>query len=313
MNNMAKKSKSLSVNVPGMQGVSVNTYENFGSLTGLFPTITSLEGSMLIQSGSTDIINQTRAIAFDDTIGSTGATAASSTGITVKKRILVPNHQITPTLIGLDEQIDLTTTFTDRDNVKPSGSAVDITTGLQSKYIAGSAFNNIRHNATAVVFSSTPADLVVFSGAKGVDTALKGTFSAGTGDYFAGEVQITDVIDYSANACRGFIDGDTRMFFIASTSVTSSSPTHLESSGSFYAFDIQNSSFKDADQKTLVYAGLTDSGIMSSLPLHQTGAINSDRLLVNERFAAGGFTYEPSQHGPDNKGTDSVAFGGWTK
>ena len=307
---MAKKSKSISTDAPNVQGASINTYERFGSSAGLFPTITSLEGSMLIQSGSADVVNQTRATAFDDTIGST---CGSNTSIAVKKRILVPNHQVTPMLIGLGEQLDLTTVFEDRDNIKPSGSAVEIAPGLQDRYVAGSALNNRRNNATAVVFGSTPTSLVVFSGSKGTDTALKGTFSAGTNNHFAGEVQITDVIDYSANACRGFIDGKTRMFFIGSTALTSSSPTHLETSGSFHASDIENSPFKDADQKTLVYNGLIDSSIVSSLPLPQTGAINNDRLLVNERFAAGGFTYEPSQHGPDNKGTDSVAFGGWMK
>ena len=310
---MAKKSKSLSVNAPNVQGSSVNTYADFGSRGGMFPTITSLEGSMLIQSGSADIVNQTLATAFDDTIGSAGSPVASNTSVLVKKRILVPNHQMSPVLIGLSEQLDLTVTFKDRDNLKPSGSAVDMAPGLQDRYLAASALNNRRHNANAIVFDSTPISLVVFSGSKGADTALKGTFSAGTSNHFAGETQVTDVIDYSANACRGFIDGNTRMFFIASTVVTSSSPTHLETSGSFHVSDIENSPFKDADQKTLVYSGLIDSSIVSSLPLHQTGAMNNDRLLVNERFAAGGFTYEPSQHGPDNKGTDSVAFGGWMK
>jgi len=81
----------------------------------------------------------------------------------------------------------------------------------------------------------------------------------------------------------------------------------------FYPLDFESSSFLYADQKTLTYAGLADSTIVASLPLPQTGAINNEALLPNERFAASGFTYERSQFGPDSKGTDSIAFGGWMK
>ena len=83
--------------------------------------------------------------------------------------------------------------------------------------------------------------------------------------------------------------------------------------GSFYSLNIENTSFTDSVEKTLTYEGLTDTSIVSSFPLAQTGSIHNRSLLPNERFAAGGFTYDVSQYGPDSFGTDSITFGGWMK
>ena len=158
-----------------------------------------------------------------------------------------------------------------------------------------------------------PSSLAVFSGSRGVSTTLEGSVGGGTAGHFPGETLVTDVIDLSGSACRGFIDGDTRLFVIASSVITSSAVDQLAATGSFFALDIETSPFEDVIQKTLVYEELADSTIMASFPLSQTGSVNHEALGQHERFAPAGFTYEPSTRGPDSKGTDSIAFGGLIK
>ena len=310
---MARKSKRIFPNAPDVQGTSVNSFADFGARNGLFPTISSDSSPALILSGT----NQTLAIAFDESVGVT--TISGSGFINEKFKELVPNHVISSVMIGQAESLDLETVFKDRYNFWPSGSvSPDLSSGFRSRYLADSSLKDRRLNASVSIFDDFPTNLIVFSASgsagKGISTALKAGYAAGTKDHFPGETQIMDVIDSAASSCRGFIDGDTMKFFISSTVITSSSPNCLMTTGSFYNLDIENSPFVDSGQKTLMYSGLTDQSIVASFSVtNVSGSINSPYLLPNERFAAGGFTYEPSSLGPDSKGTDSIAFGGWIK
>ena len=306
---MARKSKRMFPNVPDVQGTSVNTFADFGSRNGLFPTVSSDSAPALILSG----MNQTLAIAFDESVGAT--TISGSGFIGEKFKELVPNHVMSSVMVGQAEKLDLETVFKDRDNFWPSGSASpDLSPGLRSRYLADSSLKDRRLNASISIFDDFPTDLIVFSASgsagKGVSTALKAGYAAGTKDHFPGGTKITDVVDFAASSCRGFIDGPTR----STIGISSDGTMPLTATGSFYALDIENSPYVDADQETLMYSGLTDQSIVSSFSVtNVSGSINSPYLLPNERFAPAGFTYEPSSLGPDSKGTDSIAFGGWMK
>ena len=298
-----KISTSLKGKTEGIQGTSLKTLDNYG-LTGLslIPAITSggEQTSIVIETiaGDGSVTELENITAFNDTLGSTAKGAPTLSG---KKRQTVPNFFIESPSIGQPEQLDLTSIFVDTAQMTISASSPDLSAGLQSRYLGATALRDDRFNGTVIVLGGYPEDPIVYSGSSEESTALLGTFSAGTEDHFLGEVVISDVFDTKASQCRGFIDGDTRKL------------TMQIATGSFHSLDIQNTAFTDAVQKTLTYEGLTDSSIMSSFPLPQTGSIHSDALLPNERFAAGGFTYEVSQYGPDTFGTDSITFGGWTK
>jgi len=303
---MGKKIKSKSLRVTGknilIQGTSGKTYKDYG-LTGgaMIPAVVSTEGSTLLMaeiSGS-NLQNMTPGSAFNDMLSSTALGIAPSVG--GLKREQVPNYTLTSPLIGQSEELNLSTVYVDKTSLAPPETPLNLSAGLQTRYLGAAALNDRRHNGTIFVFEGFPKNLVVFSGSKGESSPVVGGFSEGTQDHFPGEAKITNVIDFAASPCRGFIDGDTRKL------------TMLTATGSFYTLDIEGTPFVDADQKTLTYAGLADPTIVASLPLPQTGAINNGALLPNERFAASGFTYERSQFGPDSKGTDSIVFGGWMK
>ena len=300
---MAKRiSKSLKGTTALVQGSSLKTYQDFG-LSGfsMTPTITSTPTQTIMLdtlSGNSSVTNLNNLSAFNDTVGSLANGVPTLAG---EKRQLVPNFSLESVMIGQPEELDLTSIFVDGVKVTVSASSQDLSAGLVNRYLGATALKDERFNGTILVFDGYPVNPVVYSGSKEKSTPLLGTFSAGTEDHFPGEATISDVLDTKAPQCRGFIDGPTQ------------SLTMLVATGSFFALDIENSPFIDAVEKTLTYEGLTDSSIMSSFPLAQTGSIHNEALLPHERFAAGGFTYDISQYGPDAFGTDSITFGGWMK
>lgn len=302
---MAKK-KKISQSIKGerinVQGVSLNSYANFGlNGVGKLPSIVSKGRPAIVMrtgAGDRSVENLEESLAFNDTVGSTANDASTTGG---KKRELVPSFQLDAPAIGQPERLDLSSVFVDRAKMTVSSATPDLSTGLVARYLGATALKDERFNGTAIVFGGYPVDPVVYSGSKEESTPLVGTFGAGTKDHFPGETVIANVFDTKASECRGFIDGATFKL------------TMLTATGSFFALDIENTPFTDAVEKTLTYEGLTDSSIMSSFPLAQTGSVHNEALLPNERFATSGFTYDVSQYGPDNFGTDSVTFGGGMK
>lgn len=296
------KSKSINGARESAQGSSTKTFDDYG-LTGpsLIPSITTdAQPSLIMQTtaGDGSVINETTSKAFNDLLGST---ALGATTVGGEKRQVSPNLSLESVMIGQPEQLDLSTTYVDKSKMTISIANPDLSAGLQARYLGATALKDERLTGNITALGGYPIDPIVYSGFKGKSTPLLGTFSAGTEDHFSGEVVISDVFDTKAPECRGFIDGDTRKL------------TMQIATGSFYSLNIENTPFTDAIEKTLTYEGLTDTSIVSSFPLAQTGSIHNEALLPNERFATGGFTYDISQYGPDTFGMDSITFGGWMK
>jgi len=297
-----KISKTLQGASQDVQGSAVKTYDSFGfSGSVKRPSLLSTNKPAIIMetiAGDGSVTNLMGPSAFNDTLGSSAKGASTIGGL---KRQTVPDFSLETLMIGQPEQLGLTNVFVDKANMTISSSNPNLSSGLRSRYLGATALSDERLSATMTIFGGLPTLPIVYSGSRGESTTLRAGFAAGTNDHFPGEVQIVGVIDTKAAQCRGFKDGNTRTL------------TMLTATGSFFALDIENSPFVDAIEKTLTYAGLTDTSIVSSFPLPQTGSINNDALLPNERFATNGFTYGVSQYGLDSKGTDSVAFGGWMK
>jgi hypothetical protein len=294
---MAKISETIIGDSADVQGASVLDFKFYGSRSGLFPTITSVAEPKLIISGTKDLSSVT---SFDDTIGTT--TISGSSFIDVEKRELVPNHGIIPRNPGSPVDYDGAVSFKDRDDASISVSSPNLSTDLKSQYRAGLLSKEFRDSGNAVALSSLPREIIVYSGVKGSSTAMIGTFFGGAESHFSGETLITDIIDTNASACRGFIDAATSNLGM----------TNLVT-GSFFAEDISNTPFTDQTDKEVLFEVFTDTEIKNTLPSSVSGSVFSNELLPGERFAAGGFTYEPTSFGPDTHGTDSVAYGGLLK
>jgi len=286
-----------------IQGTSIRSYKNYGSIgPSMIPTILSTNEPKIIMSeipGTDNNIDVSTPSAFNDTLMPTAPCVLSSVG--GLRRELVPNFILQSPLIGDGEELDMNSTFNDTSNIDTVAVNPDLSSGLQVRYLRPRTNDNIRNNGSIPVFGSLSSGLMVYSGVKGVSSILIAGLDQATQNHFEGETKITDIIDFSASSCRGYIDGDTQNL------------TMLTSTGSFHATDIENTSFTDNTQKELMYNSLTDTSIVDTLSILQTGSINNEGLLVNERFATSGFVYETSELGPDNKGTDSITYGGWIK
>jgi hypothetical protein len=294
---MPKISRRIIGDSVDVQGASVLDYKFYGSRSGLFPTITSIAEPKLVVSGTRDVSDS---LSFDDTIGT--STILGSSFIAVEKRELIPNHEIIPQSPGAPTDYDGAQAFKDRDDASISVLSPNLSVDLKAQYRAGLLSREFRDSGNMVTLSSLPQEIIVYSGSRGSSTAMAGTFYGGAESHFPGETLITDVIDTNAAACRGFIDGPTSNLGV----------TNLVT-GSFFAEDISNTPFTDQTDKEVLFDGFTDTEIKNTLPVWVSGSVFSDSLLHGERFAAGGFTYEPTIFGPDNHGTDSVAYGGLLK
>jgi hypothetical protein len=294
---MAKISKRIIGDAFDVQGASVLDFKFYGSRSGLFPTISSIAEPKLVVDGTKDLSGAT---SFDDTVGTTTISGSSFVG--VDKRELAPNHEIIPQHPGSPSDYDGAASFEDRDNASVSVSSPNLGTDIKSQYRAGLLEKQFRDSGNAVVLTSLPREIVVYSGSKGSSTSMLGTFFGGAESHFVGETLITDIIDTKAAACRGFIDGATSNLGM----------TNLVT-GSFFAEDISNTPFTDQTDKKVLFEGFTDTEIKNTLPSSVSGSVFSNELLPGERFATGGFTYEPTSFGPDTHGTDSVAYGGLLK
>lgn len=294
---MAKISKRIIGDAFDVQGASVLDFKFYGSRSGLFPTISSIAEPKLVVSGTKDVSGAT---SFDDTVGTTTISGSSFVG--VDKRELVPNHEIIPQHPGSPSDYDGAASFEDRDTASVSVSSPNLGADLKSRYRAGLLERQFRDSGNAVVLASLPQEIVAYSGSKGSSTSMLGTFFGGSESHFPGETLITDIIDTNAAACRGFIDAATSNLGM----------TNLVT-GSFFAEDISNTPFTDQTDKEVLFEVFTDTQIKNTLPSSVSGSVFSNELLPGERFATGGFTYEPTSFGPDTHGTDSVAYGGLLK
>ncbi|MBP04999.1 MAG: hypothetical protein CMA72_09485 [Euryarchaeota archaeon] len=294
---MAKISKSIIGDSLGIQGGSVLDFKFYGSRSGLFPTISSTAEPKLIVGESKDFSDSQT---FDDTVGTTNISGSSFIG--VEKRQLAPNHKIVPESPGSPINYDGSVAFKDRDDSSVSVSSPNLTVDLKSQYHAGLLARQFRNSGNAVVLTSLPQQDIVYSGSKGSSTSMLGTFFGAAESHFTGETLITDIFDTNAAACRGFIDGTTSN--LGMTNLTT---------GSFFTEDISNTPFTDQTDKEVLFKKFTDTEIKNTLPSSVSGSVFSNELLPGERFATGGFTYEPTSFGPDTHGTDSVAYGGLLK
>ena len=216
-------------------------------------------------------------------------TISGSSFVGVAKRELAPNHEIIPQHPGSPSDYDGAASFDDRDNASVSVSSPNLGTDLKSRYRAGLLEKQFRDSGNAVVLASLPQEIVVYSGSKGSSTSMIGTFFGGSESHFPGETLITDIIDTKAAAMTNLV------------------------TGSFFAEDISNTPFTDQTDKEVLFEVFTDTEIKNTLASSVSGSVFSNELLPGERFAAGGFTYEPTSFGPDTHGTDSVAYGGLLK